>query len=187
MLRSGVFVAKRSDHVDERPDYAVRFTRTPCCLCNSGATESLYHLIFDCTHHSMDLVRLVICATFPHLLQTVWRSGLEALSSGRSAIAALPSEVQQLLDLTTGVQSLDLTRDWHRFLVYWMVTGTTWPRYVTVARPAEFAVAAALGALFDGLNVRPGSLNQMITEWLAWSETTLRLIAARRLEALPSP
>jgi hypothetical protein len=134
----------------------------------------------------MIVARAVIYASFPHVLQALWSSGLAALRVGRcAAIAAQDSEVQELHDLISGANPLDLyTRDGHRFIVYWLIMGATWPRYVTAARPAEFAIAAALGALFDGLNVRPGLLRGMVNDWLTWSETLLRLVAALRLQAI---
>ena len=53
---------------------------------------------------------------------------------------------------------------------------------MTLAPPPalQYPAVAALGAVFDALNVRPGLLRSWAATWLSWSEERILALAAAR-------
>ena len=81
--------------------------------------------------------------------------------------------------------------DGGKFLAYWTLMATTWPRHPCAVQPdVSFAVPALIGAMFDALSVRQGVLRRMAVTWLTWSDSHINRLArafrAAKL-ALPAP
>ena len=158
-------------------DYAARFARQRCRVCGT-ADESLYHVICSCTHERVTRWRANAVASLRVLLSTLWHDALAVLQRTRRAPPLVADD--DAAALAAFVAGAALTPHERSFLLYWTLSAVPWPHAATVlpADAPQFPAAAALGALFDALNVRPGLLRPWASKWLAWSDYQVRLLAA---------
>jgi hypothetical protein len=72
------------------------------------------------------------------------------------------------------------TPEW-RFIAYRVLLATPWPRLSTVGGPlaGQLPAAAAVGGIFDALNVKPRLLRAWADEWASWCEERLCDLARR--------
>ena len=145
--------------------------------------ETVYHLACECPHVDMQRSRAALAASLPALVLGVWFGGLEALEAERRPDPVL-TEAQHTALQNLCARPPDFGSPQTRFVAYWMLMGTPWPAFVTDADPQQHAGAAALGALFDALCVRPQRLRQWAFGWLSWSEWQLVALAQARHRAL---
>ena len=112
------------------------------------------------------------------LLSTLWHDALAVLQRTRRAPPLVADD--DAAALAAFVAGAALTPHERSFLLYWTLSAVPWPLAATVllADAPQFPAAAALGALFDALNVRPGLLRPWASKWLAWSDYQVRLLAA---------
>jgi len=89
--------------------------------------------------------------------------------------------VQRALLLPLPLASGD---DGARRTAYKLLIGIPWRRPAPENVAADAPLYAALGAMFDGLNVRHQRLRQWAYHWLTWSETNLNTLASTWREAL---
>ena len=156
-------------------DYAERFQRRTCRLCG-GAELSLYHLVCDCSHTGMVEARASITRSVPSAVDAIVRGALAALDEEGVPRPNFTSSEEAAVDaLLSSHFRIDGTET--RFLVFWLLMCTPWPRFATLAGPEPLPAAAALGALFDALNVQPRRLRSWAREWLSWSEAHLLTLA----------
>ena len=176
-------------HVPGAPtDYASRFNRGPCRLCGSVA-ETLYHLVSDCSHARAAAWRADTVASMRPLLRSLWTESFVALDRASMPRPYVSSpHAAALAAFVGGGAPAPHERS---FLLYWMLSAVPWPQFVTLAPPPalQYPAVAALGAVFDALNVRPGLLRSWAATWLSWSEERILALAAarggRRVAATP--
>ena len=175
------FVPPRSRDAP-RSDYATRFARWPCRLCGD-ADESLYHVVCDCTHARATRWRADAIDSLRPLLRSLWDGAFAILERAGSAqpYVSLPHATAA----ATFVRGGQLTAHERSFLLYWVLAAVPWPQSATMLPPngPQFPVAAALGSVFDALNVRPGLMRAWAATWLSWSESRLHSLAAAMLDA----
>lgn len=170
-MQDAPFVPNKRKPGDPSP-HARRVEAAPCRLCGAAESETIYHLLCECTQAGMTALRSEFAVSLRQRLASIWRLGKQVLRRAQICspdLSALPDE---------GPADLE-TRGW-RMLAYWTVLAVAWP-----ARPClphistpGFRTAAALGRLFDTIAVPPGLLNNLAHTWLTWSEQQLHLLAA---------
>ena len=177
-MQDAPFAPTRRKRGDPSP-HAMRVIAAPCRLCGAVESETIYHLLCECTQAGMTTLRAEFAVSLRQRLASIWRLGKQVLRRAQiccPGLSALPDE---------GPVDLE-SRGW-RMLAYWTVLAVAWP-----ARPClphistpGFRTAAALGRLFDTIAVPPGQLNNLAHTWLTWSEQRLcRLAATWRSECV---
>ena len=181
-------------HTSDAP-YESRFVDAPCRLCGGG-TESLYHIVTECTHPAMLAMQHEVMALQPIVIRHVWELGVAAAAgaSRRQPHEAAPqltqAEEDALQQLTsaasaTAPRTAPEMSDTERFISYWVLLGVPWSS--TAHGPAHGPAISALGKLFDDLNVAPRWLRTWSHHWLSGSEQRIRLAARHWRAAVGLP
>ena len=173
-------------------DYKERLTDRPCRLCGQGS-EDIYHLVCLCPYPPMVAVRNRLITDRHTIVDKLWIEGLEAMESDHAPDVtfspALSSAINNLRSDQHPVPADDMPlSDEDSILQYWLLLGVAWAE--EAAAPSHLRVAA-LGRLFDAVNVKPRWMRRWSSAWLSWSERHLRHLAgewrlACGLQRLPS-
>jgi hypothetical protein len=170
----------------------------PCCLC-CGPEETIYHLALECPHADMLALRREMWSGVSETIKSTWEAGAAIIEERAETPSygtldaqgyTVPFAAGACLGLALACPSFRES-DGGKFLAYWTLMATTWPRHPCAAQPdVSFAVPALIGAMFDALSVRQGVLRRMAVTWLTWSDSHINRLArsfrAAKL-ALPAP
>jgi hypothetical protein len=149
--------------------YHRRFVPRACRLCRGrDSMEDIFHLACECPHPAMRAAQAAITAALPALVTAIWTRGLDAIEAGNAAPPTLSAEQQRALDQLRGGARIDgdSTREFPT-LVYRCLLGNMYP---SEAALADQHALAALGALFNALDVTARHLRPFAAAWLPWSE-----------------
>ena len=152
--------------------YKQRLTPRACRLCHDrDSTEDIFHLACECTHPAMTSVQSDIAATLPGLVTSIWAQGLAAIEAGNASPPELSAAQQRALDqLRDGMEPDGASARELQTLTYRCLLGNMYPS--AAALPDQHALAA-LGALFDALDVTARHLRPFAAAWLPWCERHL--------------
>ena len=118
------------------------------------------------------------------MLAVLWPSGLQAAQKGRQLGQLRLTQAEQTALERALVMPPMFGRDETHRLAYKLLIGVPWRRPAPEAVAADAPLYAAMGALFDALNVRHQLLRSWAHHWLTWSETNLASLARVWREAL---
>ena len=167
--------------------YKQRFVPRACRLCRGrDSMKDIFHLACECPHPAMRAAQAAITAALPALVTTIWTRGLDAIVAGNATPPDLTEERQRALDRLRGGERLDgaSERELQTF-VYRCLLGSMYP---SEAALADQHALAALGALFNALNVTARHLRPFAAAWLSWSEHRIcELAAAWRTACASAP
>jgi hypothetical protein len=162
---------------DARPrfseDYAVRFQRRACPLCQAGEL-STFHVICECTHSAIAPVRQRTLLSVAGLYADIAEYCSGILEAQGFYLEDVPDALHALAELPAALSTRPLAAE-GQFLLYWTVAACPWP---AEAIPADFTTAQGLGAMFDAVEARHQLLRPLADCWLQWSERTIREYAA---------
>jgi uncharacterized membrane protein YgcG len=158
-----------------------------CPLCGGMACCSLFHLLAECPHDVATAYRADFAIRLQRQLHETVVMGMRQLEAaqkegGPDAPAEphmAPAEWAALEQFL--VSPPDTTTPQWQFIAYRALLATPWPRAPTVCGPLAGALpaAAAAGALFDALNVKPRLLRAWAGDWASWCEERLCDLARR--------
>ena len=156
--------------------YRPRVERRTCRLClGENTMEDLYHLVCECSHASMREMQRSLLAGLPTVVRAIWYLGLEAIDADEMPRPQSHAEqYAALIQLAHGSVGALETDTQLRALVYRVLLACPFP--AAAAAPGQ-AGLAALGELFDAMNVNSRWLRKWSLEWLRWSDRTIHRAA----------
>lgn len=164
-----------------RPAFSSRFRIGLCPACAAQppmdqGVLSLRHLAHSCKHPLLAEWRARMVASIPALLDALVDEGQEALRRDPWAVEWAPApgpQVAAVAALRSSVPELPLSHG-NRVLTLRLLLAAPWPASAVTGEDQHGL--AALGGLFDALNVKPHLLRRWAATWLDWAEGQLQTL-----------
>jgi len=155
-----------------------------CPACGAAAIGTLYHLVTDCPAPSSVASRSHLSLSLHETVQQLASRALQLLEELDVPVVGVTAAEWAALDVFCYAPpnlAVPPHAEW-RFIAYWMLMAAPWPRSATTApgpHAGQFRAAAALGGIFDALNVPAHRLRAWASLWAGWANGAIIDIARR--------